>query len=298
MRARSSRPVLFFLNGPSLTLRSNFADGSYAALLAARARRAIPAAAPSAVMPCRKLRRCMGFLLRGSLELDLLAGVAAMVLLAAGAEDDLVAAHLAVDRHGAFSGAQRAGEHLERLLERELALRQLPLSRDARRHDPEERRAPGAIARLYRLLHVGLPVAHRERVRRDARAGLEAEQLWPELQVDVRQQEHGDDGRLREIGLEEIGLHELHAVGDARRARVVPGELDHVRVVLDAHRPRAALRRGDHGAPVARAEVDDEVLRRHARHVEHLVDHGLWRRHPDDVLARLPDFGLVGLWRT
>src|SRR5438874_5060280 len=165
MRARSSRPALFFLNGTSLTLRSNFADGSYAALLAARAPRGNPAAAPSAVMPCRKLRRCMGFLLRGSLELDLLAGVAAMVLLAAGAEDDLVPAHLAVDRHDAFSGAQRAGEHLERLLERELALRQLPLARDTRRHDPEERRAPGAIARLYRLLHIGLPIAHRERVR-------------------------------------------------------------------------------------------------------------------------------------
>src|SRR5688572_9410584 len=41
-------------------------------------------------------------------------------------------------------------------------------------------------------------------------------------------------------------------------------------------------------------QVDDMVLRGHLGHVEHLVDHGLRGRHPDDVLAFLPDRGLVG----
>ena len=45
------------------------------------------------------------------------------------------------------------------------------------------------------------------------------------------------------------------------------------------------LRRGDHDLAVARAEVDDEIVRRHAREEQHPVDRGVGRRHPDDVLA-------------
>jgi hypothetical protein len=44
--------------------------------------------------------------------------------------------------------------------------------------------------------------------------------------------------------------------------------------------------------PSPRAEVDDEILRRDAREVEHLLDQRGRRRHPDDVLARLPRIGL------
>src|SRR5437764_5979712 len=146
MRAMSWRPALFLRNGTSVTLRSYFAARSYAALPAARALMGSPAAAPRAVMVCRKLRRCMGFLLRESLELDLLAVVAAVVFLAAGGNGDLLAAHLAFDRHRALAVGERSREHLERLLERELALRQLVLARDARGHDPEKHRAPGAVA--------------------------------------------------------------------------------------------------------------------------------------------------------
>src|SRR6266404_3684718 len=215
MRAMSCRPAPFLRKGTSVTLSSYFAAGSY--LPAARALMGSPAAAPSAVMVCRKLRRCIGLLLRESPEFDLLAVVAAMVLLAAGGEDNVVAAHLAFDRHRALAIGKRAREYLERLLEREVALRQLVLARDARRHDPEERRAPRAIAALHRLLHVGLPVAHREGVGRDARAGPQSQELRSQLQVDVRQQEHGDDGRLREIRLEEVSLHELGALRDAGR---------------------------------------------------------------------------------
>src|SRR5262249_38355665 len=44
---------------------------------------------------------------------------------------------------------------------------------------------------------------------------------------------------------------------------------------------------------VARAEVDDVVLRRGLRHAQHLVDEFVGRRHPDDVLAALAYLGLV-----
>ena len=36
---------------------------------------------------------------------------------------------------------------------------------------------------------------------------------------------------------------------------------------------RAALGRGDDVAAIAGPEVDDEIARRHGRHVEHLLDH-------------------------
>ena len=76
--------------------------------------------------------------------------------------------------------------------------------------------------------------------------------------------------------------------------RVASRQRDQLGVVLDAQRARAALGGGDDVAPVARAEVHDEVLRRHRRHVEHLLDQRRRGRHPDHVLAGLSDIGLVG----
>src|SRR3712207_2307210 len=62
----------------------------------------------------------------------------AAVLNAARGEHDLVAPHPALlHRQRLALGAQRTGEHLELLLERKLALRQLPAAADLRRHDPE-----------------------------------------------------------------------------------------------------------------------------------------------------------------
>ena len=51
----------------------------------------------------------------------------------------------------------------------------------------------------------------------------------------------------------------------------------------------AALGGRDHRPAVAGSEIDHVILRRDLRHVEHLVDERLRRRHPDDVLARLSD---------
>ena len=49
--------------------------------------------------------------------------------------------------------------------------------------------------------------------------------------------------------------------------------------------------------PSPEPEIDQVVLRRDLRHVEHLVDERLRRRHPDDVLAGLADLGLEWLRR-
>ena len=73
------------------------------------------------------------------------------------------------------------------------------------------------------------------------------------------------------------------AVGVALR------QLHHVGVVFDALRAEPALGGGDHRAAVAGAEVHEVVLRRHLRHVEHLLDQRLRRGHPHHVLARLSD---------
>jgi hypothetical protein len=72
-------------------------------------------------------------------------------------------------------------------------------------------------------------------------------------------------------------------------------QLDHLRVELDADRPRAALGGRDDGTPVARPEVHVEVLWRELRHVKHLVDKRLRRRDPHDVLAGLSDLRLERL---
>src|SRR6185369_783709 len=72
---------------------------------------------------------------------QVLAVDARVVLLAAGGEGHLRAAHLAGDGDVLAFRMQRAGEHLEFLLEGELALRQLVGAGDLGGHDPEERGA-------------------------------------------------------------------------------------------------------------------------------------------------------------
>ena len=72
-------------------------------------------------------------------------------------------------------------------------------------------------------------------------------------------------------------------------------QLHHVRVVFNALRPQASLGRRDDRSPVARAKVHEKVLRSHLGQIEHALDQGLWRRHPDDVFAGLTDSGLERL---
>jgi hypothetical protein len=74
--------------------------------------------------------------------------------------------------------------------------------------------------------------------------------------------------------------------------RVALRQLDHIRLVFDAERLGAALRRRDHRAAVARAQIHHVVVGRDLGRIQHLVDQRLRRRHPDDVLAFLADLRL------
>ena len=110
-----------------------------------------------------------------------------------------------------------------------------------------------------------------ERVGDDTRAGLEVGELVAELQQIVGQQEERQHRGLLELGRVHVALLERRLVADAGLRRVAPGELDHVRVELDAERARAAPGRGNDVAPITGSEIDDEVLRRDLGHVEHLL---------------------------
>ena len=74
-------------------------------------------------------------------------------------------------------------------------------------------------------------------------------------------------------------------------------DLDQLRVELHAKGARAAVRGGDDVAAVAGPQVDDVVVLRHLRQIEHRLDELRRRRHPDHVLAGLADARLVGAGR-
>ena len=94
-----------------------------------------------------------------------------------------------------------------------------------------------------------------------------------------------------------IGLREHRSVGDALGRGVAPGQLDHVGVVFDALGPKAALGGRDDRAAVAGSEINQKVLGRHLRQVEHRVDKRLRSGHPDHVLAGLSDLRFKRRWR-
>jgi hypothetical protein len=162
-------------------------------------------------------------------------------------------------------------------------------------HQASTQTADGGRQR-HRL--VGLPVAHAEGVRHDARARRELQQLRAQLQVDLVEQEHRDHRRARQVGLEQVLLLEARALGHALALRALPRERDQVGVQLDAHRGRAALRGGDDGTAVAGTEIEHDVARPDRREVEHPRHQLVGRGHPDDVLAGLADRGYVGFGRA
>jgi hypothetical protein len=114
-----------------------------------------------------------------------------------------------------------------------------------RRHNPQICRAPAGAIAADRLGLIGLPVFHREGVGHHTSARPHLQDLWAQPHVDRWQQEHGDDLRLREVGLEQVGLDEGRLVGDVRLLGVALREFDHVRVVLDTLRAGPPLRSGD-----------------------------------------------------
>ncbi len=62
---------------------------------------------------------------------------------------------------------------------------------------------------------------------------------------------------------------------------------DKTSVVFDAAGVETALRRRNHQDPIARSEIDEPILRRDLREVEHLLDEHWRGRHPLNVFARL-----------
>ena len=148
------------------------------------------------------------------------------------------------------------------------ALRCRTTGRGPRRHHPQVQAA--ALFQAHRLvgrIHgdraVGLPVAHVPVVRDDARAGFQRQQRGAQLQVDLLQQVHGDHRGHRQIGLEQVLLDEACALGHAGLRGVLAAALDQLGHDLHAQPARAeAPRRQDDDAPVARAEVEHEILSR------------------------------------
>jgi hypothetical protein len=188
-----------------------------------------------------------------------------------------------------------AGERPECLAQvdrerRPLTVLEVPDAVDARRHDPQVDVAPLDLCRL-----VGLPVGHRVLVRDDARAGLQGQEAVPHAEVDLGQEEQGDDTRVSEVLFEDVPLDDPDPVGQALHLDQARGELRQVGVVLDADGPGAEgrLRCGDGDPAVAGAQVEHEVLRRHLRHREHGEDDGVERRHPRDVLPGASPRGRV-----
>src|SRR5262249_31451800 len=64
-------------------------------------------------------------------------------------------------------------------------------------------------------------------------------------------------------------------------------------IVFDTMSARAPLGRGDHVPPVARTEIDDVIIPRDVRHIEHLLHHHIRVGHPDDVFTGLSGFRRV-----
>ena len=169
------------------------------------------------------------------------------------------------------------------------SLRRLPRACDLRRDDPQQRRAPRAAVGP-RLGLVGRPALHAERVRHDAAAGLQVEELRPELVHVARQEEQRHHVGLRDVRLVHVALDERSLCRERRLAAAFRFDSSTMSGLYSTPSAvRAALGRRDDVAPVAGAEVHDVVLRRHLRHIEHLLDQLRRRRHPDDVLAFLAD---------
>ena len=123
-------------------------------------------------------------------------------------------------------------------------------------------------------------------MRHDARAGLQREEPRAQLQVHVGKEIERHDGRLREIGLEKILLAEFRARFHARQLRVVAAPLHQAGHDLHAQPARPELlRRGDHDAPVAGAQVDHVILRTHAREPQHRKGHIVGRGDERHVLG-------------
>lgn len=227
------------------------------------------------------------------------AGVMARAAVAVeGAEAQLRAAQLgAEDRHGLAGALPARAKRLVALFDMQAKILardpDLPFASHARRYQPKVRLAALAANHLVRL-----PLAERELMRDDARAGPQRDkprsQLFHHAGADVQRNHRG----LREVGLEEVALDGLHAIRHATGRGRVAREAYQIGFELDADGTRAeVLRRMDRDATVTRAEVEHEVARRGVGELQHALDQLLRRRHPDRVFADLAQMRRVAWLR-
>jgi hypothetical protein len=195
---------------------------------------------------------------------------------------------------GAAPRLERAFDHLEVLLDRELELDGLAVRREppqpaaggAARHHPVEDLAALADAdrfsrrRQLRLV-VRRPLAHAVIVGHDARPRLErGKEPGADHQIHFRQQIDSENGGGGDVGRVQIALVEHCAVRDPGLGRVAVGERDQPAIEVHAETACPALFcRGDHHAPVARPEVDDVIAGPDFGDLQHRVHHVLRRLH-------------------
>ena len=125
------------------------------------------------------------------------------------------------------------------------------------------------------------PRAERELMGHDSRPGREvAPQLRFELGVHARRQVQRHYRCARYVGVKQIGFDERHSIGELDVAGHLQGHVDQPGIQLDADASRPVLLRCQNRNPsVAGPEVVDHVASACPRQLQHLVRHGLRRRH-------------------
>jgi len=203
------------------------------------------------------------------------------------AERDLVARNRRpVERAAARPYAQGAGQRLvilaqlgaETLAASTLGDAALPgalyVGRDHPEVDRAERRPERTVWHVHLDRGIGFPVAQPEVVRHDARARPQAGELRLQFPQQPGQQVQRDDGRRRQVCLEQVAPLEGHPGRQAELPCLVVARPHQVRFDLDAQSARpATARRFDNHATISRSEVDHEIGIADPRQFEHRPDH-------------------------
>jgi hypothetical protein len=106
----------------------------------------------------------------------------------------------------------------------------------------------------------------------------------PKPHVDLREEVRRQDRRAGNVGDEEVLREKLGFVGHALALRLAPRVAHERAVELDAKPARPPLLRSrDDDAPVARAEIDHEILGAYPGDFEHGVDDVGWGGDVGDV---------------
>src|SRR5690606_34482002 len=115
--------------------------------------------------------------------------------------------------------------------------------------------------RAYALSALRMPISHIVVVGNHPGAWSQlAQQPATQPQVDLRHQIERNHRGLAEVGVEQVLLDDLHAIGHAGLTCVLVGFSDPLGIDVDAHATRATFRCGDDDAAVAAAEIVDDIV--------------------------------------